>query len=75
MPSKLASEVRRRQFERFAAMTPAERVGLAMRLGEEGLMSYMATHGVDRRTAIARIKETRRLGRRHSPCAGADDVR
>jgi hypothetical protein len=75
MQSKVAQEVRRRQFERFAAMTPAERVALAMRLGEEGLASYMATHGVDRRTAVARITETHRVGRRHSRSAAGDSNR
>jgi hypothetical protein len=75
MWSKVASEIRRRQFERFAAMTPAERVALAMRLGEEGLTSYMTAHGVDRRTAIARIKETHRMGRGLSRCAVDDEHR
>jgi hypothetical protein len=73
--SRLASDGRRRQLARFAAMTPAERVALATRLGEEGLASYMATHGVDRPTALARIKKTRRAGRRHSACAAADAER
>jgi len=55
-------------------MTPAERVALAMRLSEEGLASFMALHGVDRRAAIARIKATRRAGRRPSASADSDDV-
>lgn len=59
--------------ERLAAMTPDARVRLAMRLGADGLVSYMRTHGVDRRTAAARIKATRRLGRRRSACAEADE--
>jgi hypothetical protein len=75
MQSEVMAEVRRRQFERFAAMTPGERVALAMRLGEEGLASYMATHGVDRLTALARIRETHRLGRRHSRSAAAHEHR
>lgn len=57
---------------RLAAMVPGERVALALRLGEEGLAVFMATHGVDRQTAIARIKATRRLGRRRSASADAD---
>jgi hypothetical protein len=64
--SKTAADVRQRQFDGYAAMTPEERVALALRLGEEGLATYMATHGVDRRTAIARIRATHRLGRRPS---------
>jgi hypothetical protein len=66
MRSKMAADVRQRQFERYAAMTPDERVALALRLGEEGLAAYMATHRLDRRTAIARIRATHRLGRRRS---------
>jgi hypothetical protein len=31
-----------------AAMTPEERVALAVRLGEEGLRPYMLTHRLDR---------------------------
>ena len=58
--------------DRLARMTPAERVELAFKLGEQGLAAYMATHGVDRQTAIARIRATRRLGRRPSACADAD---
>jgi hypothetical protein len=53
-------------------MTPAERVALAGRLGEEGLATYVATQDVDRQTARARIKAARRLGRRRSACADAD---
>lgn len=64
MKSTLAADLRREQIERFAAMSAAERVALAMRLGDEGLASYMALHCVDRPTAVARIRATRRAGRR-----------
>jgi hypothetical protein len=73
MESKSAGAIARRRMERLAAMTPDERVVLAVRLGEEGLASYVETHGVDRRTAVARIKATRRLGRRPSVCAEAEE--
>jgi hypothetical protein len=73
MHSAVAHAVSQEQREQLAAMTPAERVALAVRLGEEGLASYMATHGLDRQTAIARIRATRRLGRRPSASADADD--
>ena len=66
MRSNVARDVSRRREERHAALTPAERVALAMRLGEAGLASFMATLGVDRDTARARIAATRRAGRRHS---------
>jgi hypothetical protein len=74
MQSAVAAAVSQEQRERLAAMTPAERVALAVRLSEEGLASYMATHGVDRHTAITRIRATRRLGRRPSASADADDA-
>jgi hypothetical protein len=58
--------------ERVAAMSTDARVGLAARLAEEGLALYMSVHGLDRHTAVARIKATRRLGRRPSACAEAE---
>lgn len=71
MRSASAGAIDRRRLDRLAAMTPDERVALAARLGEEGLASYLETHKLDRRTAVARIKATRRLGRRASACAAA----
>ena len=73
MCSAVAHAVSEEQREQLAAMTPAERVALAVRLGEEGIASYMAMHGLDRQTAIARIRATRRVGRRPSASADADD--
>ena len=69
MESKAARDIRRAQFARFAAMTPSDRVALARRLGEDDVLLYMRNHGVDRRTALARIKEAHRAGRRRSACA------
>lgn len=54
-------------------MTASERVAVAARLGEQGLRSYMATFGVDRTTAITRIKATHRIGRRLSLSSADDD--
>jgi hypothetical protein len=68
MHSKLAEQLKREQRERFAAMTPAQRVALTERLGEEGLAEYMTANGVDRATAVRAIKQSRRLGRRPSRC-------
>ncbi|MBA2301249.1 MAG: hypothetical protein H0W08_01295 [Acidobacteria bacterium] len=73
MGSKAAREAAQRRSRRVAAMSPAERVALAHRLAEAGIAAYMLTHGIDRRTAVARIKATRRLGRRHSACDAADE--
>ncbi len=73
MRSRVATEVSRTRARRLAAMTPAERVALARRLGEEGVTSYLMTHGVDRRTAILRIKATHQMGRRPSRCIATDE--
>jgi hypothetical protein len=53
--SRSAAAVDRARAERLAAMTHAERVALAARLGEEGLASHMRLHRVDRSTAVAQI--------------------
>jgi hypothetical protein len=68
MRSRLAEQLKEEQRERFSRMTPAERVALTERLGEEGLAEYMSAHGVGRAEAIEAIKRTRRLGRRPSRC-------
>ena len=75
MESKVAREVRREQAARRALMSPAERVALAARLGEEAITFYMALHGVDRQTAIEQLKVSRRLGRRRSRSAEGDERR
>jgi hypothetical protein len=69
MRSKIATDLERRRSERLAEMSPAERVAMAERLGEEAVASYMMAHAVDRATAIAQIKATHRLGRRFSASA------
>jgi hypothetical protein len=72
MRSRSATEIDERRAARLAAMTPDARVALAARLGEEGLATFMSVHRLDRRTALARIKATRRLGRLPSHSADAD---
>jgi hypothetical protein len=67
--SRSAALIDQRRVARLAALTPDARVALAARLGEEGLVMFMAVHGVDRLTALARTKEARRLGRRPSESA------
>ena len=73
MRSRSASAIDARRAARLAAMTPEARILLATRLGEQGLTMFMAAHGLDRAAAIARIKATRRLGRRPSWSADADE--
>lgn len=73
MRSRSAVAIAETRTARLAAMTPDERVRLALRLREDGLTNFMATHRLDRRSAIARIKATRQLGRRPSRCADVDE--
>ena len=73
MRSRSAAAIAERRAARLAALTPEARVRLAIRLSEDGLASFMATHGLDRRSAVARIKATRRLGRRPSASADQDE--
>jgi hypothetical protein len=53
-------------------MSAAERVAVALRLADEGLAAFMLTQGLDRASAIRRIKALHRLGRRPSACAVGD---
>ncbi len=54
---------------RHLAMSAAERVALAERLGVDGLAAFMVTQGLDRRAAVQRTKAANRLGRRPSASA------
>ena len=73
MRSRTADAVASIRAARLARTTPEERVALALRLAEQGIAAFMSVHGVDRRTALARIKATRRVGRRRSASAEADE--
>lgn len=68
MRSEVAEEVRRAQREEVLRMTPAERLALAVRLGEEGLADFMSASGLSREEAIVRIRRQRQDGRRKSGC-------
>ena len=71
MRSKVADEVREEQRKRVQAMTPAERVALARKLGEQGLAAYMAANNLTRAEAVARVKAARARGRRPSRVMGS----
>ena len=73
MRSRVAAAAANARSRRIARLTPAERIALVVRLAEDGIASYMATHRVDRAMAIKRIKATHRLGRRPSASAAADE--
>jgi len=71
--ASVADDLRREQLERFARMTPAERVALSEKLGEEGLAAFMSANGLDRESALKAIRRSRRVGRR--PSSSADEER
>jgi hypothetical protein len=73
MRSRVAAAAADARSQRIARLTPAERIAIVVRLAEEGIASYMATHRVDRSIAVKRIKATHRLGRRASASAAADE--
>ena len=62
----VADDLREEQLREMAAMTPAERVQLALRLGEEGLRLMMARDGIDRNEALRRVRKAHNAGRRPS---------
>jgi hypothetical protein len=64
----VADDLRREQRERFARMTPAERLALSERLGREGLAEFMSANNLDRAEALKAIRRSRRAGRKPSRC-------
>ena len=74
IPSETAREHRLHQSARLAALSPAERVALAQRLGREGLVSFMAGNkaaaarvlGLDRKTLYRKLIQ-HRIASRQEP--------
>lgn len=64
----VASALRARHAAFAREMEPAERLDLALRLGEEDLESFRATQGLDRRTAIRLLERRRQATRQPSAC-------
>jgi len=73
MRSPVADSVREARRLRHAALSPAERIDVALKLSAEGLASFITTQQVDRATAIRRIKALHRQGRRPSAAAVGND--
>ena len=64
----VASVLRERTAADIRRLTPAERVELALRLGDEAIESFRAAGGVDRGTAIRLLERRRQATRRPSAC-------
>lgn len=70
MRSKVAEQLRREQRERFAAMSPSERVAMAERLGRDWVAEFAAANASTRQAALKVLRRSRRAGR--SPSASMD---
>jgi len=68
----VADDLREQDRRAVAALSPAERVTLALHLGEESLRIYMSHHGIDRDTALAHFRGRMQSGRRRSRCLQDD---
>jgi hypothetical protein len=62
----ITDDLRREDFAEYAVMTPAERLALSERLGEEALAALMEAHQLDRAAALELASRSRRIGRRPS---------
>ena len=68
----IADDLREEDRRAVAALSVAERVSLALQLGEQSLVIYMAYHGVDRETALEHFRARSQRGRRYSRCLQGD---
>ncbi|HEX2164327.1 MAG TPA: hypothetical protein VHM02_10290 [Thermoanaerobaculia bacterium] len=73
MRSRLAEELRREQARRAREMTAEERVAVALALGEQAVLDYMANFGVGRAEAVRALRRAGRAGRRRSAAMDAAD--
>ncbi len=64
----VASDLRARTDAEIRRMSPAERLELAFRLGDDAVKSLQASRGVDRQTAIRLIERRRQATRQPSAC-------
>lgn len=64
MRSKVAEEVREAQRREILAMTPEQRIVLALELGQRSLTLYSEAHGVSREEARRVFEESRERDRR-----------
>jgi hypothetical protein len=64
----VASMLRARDAAFVRDMSPAERLDLAFRLGDESIESFRAARGLDRRTAVQLLQRRRQVTRQPSRC-------
>lgn len=64
----MAADLRARADAEVRALSPAERLALAFRLGDEDLESFRAAHGLDPRAAMRLLERRRQATRQPSAC-------
>jgi hypothetical protein len=69
----VADDLRREQRRELAQLTPAERVALALRLGQRAAHTFAATRGLSIAEAQRLLRSRRQRGRQPSRCM--DDSR
>jgi hypothetical protein len=68
MRSALAEQLRVEQRQRLSSLTPAERLALALALGDEGVRTFAAARRVSADQARRLIQQRRQADRRPSAC-------
>jgi hypothetical protein len=64
----VADDLRDELRDEVRKLSPAERLELAFRLGEEGLEAFRQAHDLTREEAIRRLQRQRQAGRTPSRC-------
>ena len=64
----VADDLRDEQMREMLKLTPAERMELALQLGQRAVEMYMAANHVDRPTAIAALRRAGNAGRVPTKC-------
>jgi hypothetical protein len=59
----IADDLRRESMRALAGLTAAERVALALRLGDEDVALHRSAHGITERESRAALKRARAIGR------------
>ena len=65
----IADELRRDSRRDVERLSPAERIALSLRLGDDDLDLYCRVQGLDREEARRRLRAHRQIGRRPSSAA------
>lgn len=72
MRSTISEELRERQIREGLRLTPAERIQIALDMGEADLLLFMKANQLPRAEAIRRLRAGKHAGRRPS-CASPEE--